>query len=167
MTMMHDDDEMIMHDRDGGHHVKCTEIVIDDPEIVFDKPRSASPPFPRPRARTRTQTRHAPLSRPMTHRRTRQATGSQWWFRISRAGHWQPGPPRRREVVERAHSQATLEANPGRQPYQMVNTMRQRQQKTTQPHHLHRQPSHNARSPRWTGVQGPRKMRRDGQVPTR
>ena len=39
---MHDDDEMIMHDRDGGHHVKCTEIMIDDPEIVLDEPKSAS-----------------------------------------------------------------------------------------------------------------------------
>ena len=42
MTMMHDDDRMIMHDRVGGHNVKCTEIMIEDPEIVLDEPRSAS-----------------------------------------------------------------------------------------------------------------------------
>ena len=43
MTMMHDDDDdMIMHDRYGGHYVKCTEIMMDDPEIVLDEPRCAS-----------------------------------------------------------------------------------------------------------------------------
>ena len=46
MTMMHDDDEMIMHDPDEGHHVKCIEIMMNDPEIVVDEPRSASSPPP-------------------------------------------------------------------------------------------------------------------------
>ena len=43
MTMMQDDDEMIMHDRDWGHHAKCTEIMMDDPEAVLDEPRFALP----------------------------------------------------------------------------------------------------------------------------
>ena len=30
MTMMHDDDGMIMHDSDEGHHVKCTRTMMDD-----------------------------------------------------------------------------------------------------------------------------------------
>ena len=29
----------------GGHHVKCTEIMMGDPEIVLNEPRSASPHF--------------------------------------------------------------------------------------------------------------------------
>ena len=40
--MMHDDDEMIMHDRHGCHHVNCTEYIVDDPEIVLDERTSAS-----------------------------------------------------------------------------------------------------------------------------
>ena len=42
MTMLHDDDELIIHHLDGGHHVKSTEIMMDDPEIVLDEPTSAT-----------------------------------------------------------------------------------------------------------------------------
>ena len=42
--MMHDDDEMIMHDGEGCHDVKCTDIMMDGPEIILDQPRSASLP---------------------------------------------------------------------------------------------------------------------------
>ena len=41
MTMTQDDDELVMHDGDGGYHVKCTEIMMNDPEIVLDEPGSA------------------------------------------------------------------------------------------------------------------------------
>ena len=64
MTMMHDDDGMIMHDSDGGHHVKCTEVMMDDPEIVLDEPKSASTPF----QNSFTTTHHRPArSRAMVH----------------------------------------------------------------------------------------------------
>ena len=45
MTMMHNDDEKILHDRDGGHHVKCTQVINVDAENVVDEHRSASSPF--------------------------------------------------------------------------------------------------------------------------
>ena len=45
MTMKFDDDEMIMHDQDGGQHMKCAESMMDDPGIVLDEPGSASAPF--------------------------------------------------------------------------------------------------------------------------
>ena len=48
MTMMHDDDEMFLHDGARGHHVECVGMMIDDPKIVLDEPRSASPPFQTP-----------------------------------------------------------------------------------------------------------------------
>ena len=64
ITMMHDDDEMIIHDRDRGHHVKCTEIMLDNAEIVLDEPRSASTSF----QNSFMPTHHCPArSRAMVH----------------------------------------------------------------------------------------------------
>ena len=101
----------------------------------------------RPRARTRTRTRHTPPFRPTPRGQTRQAASSRLGPHIPKAGHRQPGPPRRSKKA-REHWQATCEASPGGHRCQMAKPERRRNWQTTQSRRPHHAPSHNLRSPR-------------------
>ena len=114
-------------------------------------PRLRRHPAPRPRGTCR--------SRPKPNRRPSGTTPHQPGRRYGPQNHHLPvaRPPTRTQVQTRHAPPSRLtprgpqarEANRGRHPCWEATPERRRDRRTMQPPRPHRQPNHNARSPRW------------------
>ena len=116
-------------------------------------PRLRQRPAQRPRETT-CRPRHTP------NRRRSGTTPHQPGGRYSPENHHLPvaRPPTQARAQTRHTSPSRLtprgpqapEASPGRRPCRKATPQRQRDGRATQPRRPHHQPSHNARTPRWT-----------------